>query len=166
MSYYRTKEQRRILNENTAQRVENAARNALRDMMSKYDIAEFQAQLHAAEMVDVVVGFARDTTLPPAFRKECALDVLDRAYGKVTTKTQIDMRASVSVHNDPVAQDIAKATEQSSLYLKISHYLGSGTPYDLWPEDVREAVGDMSDAFAQIDGEAVEVAVDTVPPAT
>ena len=149
---------------NTAQRIEAQARAALRDLMSKYDIAEYRAQQHAADMVDIVAGFARDETKPDAFRRQCALDVLDRAYGTVTVKSHITMAAAQVPADDPIGREIDKAARNSFLYLKISEYLGNGTPFDLWPTEVREAAGDMAEAFEEIDGAGL-LTIDNETPA-
>lgn len=65
--------------------IANTARQALaeqlRQSMARYDVAEFQAQRHAATMVDVLAGFAMDPTLSVDFRRSCAKDVIERASG-------------------------------------------------------------------------------------
>jgi len=71
-------------------KVRNAAAVQLRTLLKRYDLAEFQAQTHAAEMVDTLAGFVRDITLPAEFRAKCANDVLDRGYGKPASKARVE----------------------------------------------------------------------------
>lgn len=144
------------------------AQKSLRTLLTRYDMAEFRAQQHASDMVDIVAGFARDPTLDPKFRKECAIDVMNRAYGTVTQKTQVTMIGQVAA-DDPVARDIAKATEQAAAYRRLSEYIDA-VPYADWPDDVKVLAGDMGAAFdiqpatVEHEGPVTEIVVDAPAP--
>ena len=111
------------------------ARESLRALLLQYDVAEFQAQTHAVEMVNIVASFARDEKLDVKFRKECALDVVDRAYGKVTTKVQTTQLFGTAP--DPVAATIQAAASEADKYLRLSEWIGSDKPVSQWPDDVQ-----------------------------
>ena len=128
-----------------------AAAAGLRKMLSRYNLAEFEAQMYAVEMVQVLAGIALDPAAPLADRRGCANDVLDRAYGKSATQARVEIV-------DPSARDpdggtagevMRGAVMAADLYRRLTDLTMRGVPSNLWPEDVRAAAGEgVADAFA------------------
>lgn len=116
-----------------------AATAALRKLLRKYDISEFEAQKHAVEMVQILAGFARDVTADVAFRRQCANDVLNRAYGTPTEKKQVtildpnaetDKGATIGAEIEAIHVETRRLEERDRL-------IAQKVPFDQWPEDVR-----------------------------
>jgi hypothetical protein len=124
------------------------------------NMVQFTAQMHEVEMVKILVGFVKDATLPPTLRRDCALDVIRLARGPVApwihdAKT-IDP-AGIAPSGRPVADELAEIKKATTLYQALDDLVRRGVPPEQWPEDVREAAGDLLDQIEREgseDGEA------------
>lgn len=131
-------------------RARQQAAEQLRTLLSRYDLAEFQAQTHAADMVDILAGFAKDPLQTVAFRRECANDVLNRAYGMPATKATlqlIDPRQQVEEGTTVGAQIEAVKAGAEKLQL-LDQYIGK-LPPAMWPEHIRELAGDLVAVYSE-----------------
>lgn len=118
------------------------------------NMAEFHAQLVEVEMVEIIAGFARDLTLEPKFRKECALDVLLLARGPSVPWPRDGK--TISVHEPgpaggTVGDTIEAARLAADLYQQLDDLVRRKVPPAEWPPAVREAAGA---AIAFYEGEA------------
>ena len=118
-------------------------------MLQRYDMAEFQAQTYACDMIDMLAGFAQDMTLPVAFRRECANDVLDRAYGKPATKTQVEIvnTEDQTGTGRTVGEDIESARLSADLYQRLNSLVAQGVSPENWPAEVRRIAGESLSYF-------------------
>jgi hypothetical protein len=140
----------RAANEEVAKVRRNAAEQ-LRTLLKRYDLAEFQAQTHAIRMVDMLAGFADDTKQSMEFRRQCANDVLDRAYGKPATKARVEITdtAARSASGLTVGEEIEAAIVSAEVFQRLNDLTMRQIPIEQWPEDVREAMGaDAAATFA------------------
>ena len=107
--------------------------------MAKTNLAEFQARIYEADMVDIVAGFAYDVTLDVRFRKKCAESVVDRARGRVIQTTR-----SIIETASPASDDPEKAIEAARVSVarmrELQQCLASGRPREAWPEHIRAMV--------------------------
>jgi hypothetical protein len=117
----------------------------LRELMSNYDIAEFQAQTHAADMVNILAGFARDPTRPDDFRRTCANDVLNRAYGTPAIKATVLQLDPASAEAHKIGGLIDQSRETADMLQLIDAW--AQVPYDRWPETVKEQTGEFGKAW-------------------
>ena len=129
------------------------ARQQVRHALGAYDVAEFYAQLHAAEAIETIYQFMSDPNLSVEFRRSCALDLLDRGYGRPTTKAQITLTApppDADMAADPVATQIEAAKVRGEQFLELQSYIGQ-VPYNMWPAHVKELAGEDGAVFAELD---------------
>ena len=141
----------------------NLARKAVaahfRKITSKSGInyAQFQAQLQEEDMVRLLAGFAMDTTLQPTLRRECALDVITIARGKIQPWIHdgqtIDPEA-VSAAGSPIKQEIDAARATAELYQELDDLVRRRIPPEQWPEAVRTLAGEAI-AYYQTEGAPV-----------
>jgi hypothetical protein len=111
----------------------------LRTLLSTYDLAEFQAQTHSARMVDILAAFADDVTRPDDFRRVCANDVLNRAYGTPTQKAKIefhDPRAK-GESGSTIGEEIEAAKVAAEMFQRMNDLTMRRVPMSKWPEDVK-----------------------------
>ena len=129
-------------------KVRNAAAVQLRTLLKRYDLAEFQAQTHAAGMVDILAGFAMDINQPVDFRRQCANDVLDRGYGKPASKAKVEIvdTTAAGITGKAIGDEIEAAIISAEVFQRLSELTMKQIPYDQWPDDVRKAAEGM-DAF-------------------
>ena len=129
------------------------AKSQVRQALGTYDVAEFQAQLHAVEAVETLYQFMSDPLLAHDFRRNCALDILERAYGKPTNKSQISLTApppDSDVAADPVATQIEAAKVKGQQFLELQAYIDS-VPFSMWPDHVKEMAGPDAAVYAEIE---------------
>ena len=111
----------------------------LRTLLGRYDLAEFQAQTHSARMIDILAAFADDVTRPDEFRRSCANDVLNRAYGTPVTKAKIefhDPRAK-GESGSTIGEEIEAAKVAADMFQRMNDLTMRRVPMDKWPEDVK-----------------------------
>jgi hypothetical protein len=130
---------------------EQASKN-LKTLLSRFDVAEFRAQMHASDMVDVLAGFAMDPTQAPAFRRDCAKDVLERAYGTVGQKTGIEVHDVTPEAANPVMALIESHQRTAAQLQRLDAYVGK-VPVEEWPEDIKAAGKEFISAWAETDGQ-------------
>lgn len=126
----------------------------MRTLLSRYDLAEFQAQTHAADMVDILAAFAWDVTKPDDFRRQCANDVLDRAYGKPTMKAHFEMVDPSADAGDgsTVGQTIKAACAAAQDFQDLDELVRRKVPQDQWPERLRKLAGDAIAYYSEESG--------------
>ena len=123
----------------------------LRTMLSRYNLAEFQAQTHAVEMIDMLAGIALDPTAPLDMRRNCANDVLDRAYGKAATQARVEIidPATRDPGGGTAGEAMRAAVASADLFRRLTDLTMRGVPSNLWPEDVLAAAGaGVAEAYA------------------
>ncbi|MDE2580917.1 MAG: hypothetical protein KGL52_04735 [Rhodospirillales bacterium] len=120
------------------------------------NMVQFTAQLHERDMVELLVGFALDATLPPPLRRDSALDVIRLARGPVAPwihdRATIDPDG-IAPSGRPVADELAEIKKATALYQALDDLVRRGVPPEQWPEDVREAAGDLLDQIERQGGE-------------
>ncbi len=120
------------------------AAQQLRALLSQYDIAEFQAQTHAAAMIDLLANFAYDVTLPgdplevARFRADMAMRVLDRAYGKPAEKQYLKVEDNRAPEDKTVTVEIETVRQAVTEFRQMDQYFH--LPPDQWPEWLRRRV--------------------------
>jgi hypothetical protein len=130
------------------------AQGKLARRMSRFSMAEFKAQGHVGDMVDILAGFAMDPTLDVQFRRTCALDVIERADGKVAVKVQMQQVAvdSSGVTIDAEAADAMREAEQLA---EAERWISGGLDPSEWPEAVRARFsGEALARLTVIEGDA------------
>jgi hypothetical protein len=134
-------------------------RHLARASVHSFNLARLRAQTHEEEMVEVLYGIATDPEMAPALRRQCAIDVLEQARGKI--KDQIHDGQSI-VPSDPatdgtdrtVGEQIEAARTAASEMTAIQEW--ASVPFHQWPERVRALLGaDMGNAFTEVEGEVV-----------
>lgn len=128
---------------------------------SGINLAQFQAQLAAEDMVKLIAGFANDPLLPAPFRKECAIDVVTIAYGKIQPwyheGEHIDPSAqSAAANGSTLGQEIDQARLTAELYQQLDELVRRKVPPEHWPESVRTLAGEAI-AYYQIEGEPMSI---------
>jgi hypothetical protein len=112
--------------------------------MSRYDISEFEAQAKAADMIAVLAGLAMDVTQPAGVRRDCANDVLDRAYGKVAIRADPPATVDPASAEGAKTSDMIEAMKRTSAELQlIDQWMAR--PQEEWPAHVKEAAGRLGD---------------------
>ncbi len=128
-----------------------------RQLLKEIDLAGLEARLHAADMIALLVGFAKDPTLSAETRRPCANDVLDRAYGRPVSgdwQRVVPVAAVVAQGGDVVAR-IAAAAAAANEMVEMDRYLGK-VPSDQWPPWLVERIGPAGvEAFKEIAREMV-----------
>jgi hypothetical protein len=128
-------------------------RHLARASVHSFNLARLRAQCHEEEMVDVLYGIATDPDMAPTLRRQCAIDVLEQARGKITV--QLHDGQSI-VASDPatdgtdrtVGEQIEAARVAASEMTAIQEW--ASVPYHQWPEHVRALLGpDMGTAFTE-----------------
>lgn len=136
------------------------AAQQLRAMMSQFDIAEFQAQTHAAAMIDLLASFAYDVTLPgdplevARFRAEMAMRVLDRAYGKPAEKQYVKLEDARAPEDKAVTIEIETVRRAVTEFRQMDQYFH--LPPDQWPEWLRRRVSGGADPASEDGTEAAK----------
>ena len=121
----------------------------LRELLRGHDVAEFQAQQYAADMIDFLAGVAMDVTQEIGVRRQCANDVLNRAYGTPATKQRVEITDMTTQGHSGVtiAQEIEAIRLTTALQEQINELVMRGIPPEAWPEDIRLAAGNMIASF-------------------
>jgi hypothetical protein len=143
---------RRSIANLTPQEIRKQAAKAFRNVVhaSSVNLVQFEAQIVEAEMVNIIIGFARDTEMPPGFRKECAKDVIQYARGpqapwfhdgKTINPAEIG-RSGVTIEAEI---DAAKMT--GDLYQKLDELVRMNIPLADWPDEIRLMAGDLVNVF-------------------
>ena len=138
---------RRSLIPGNVTRAQTEMSRYLRELYSQYDIAEFRAQTHAADMVDILAGFARDPTQAVTFRRDCANDVLNRAYGTPAQKATTLQLDPASQEGGKVAALIDQSRETTAMLALLDQW--TQVSYEDWPDNIREQLGEFGKAFAE-----------------
>lgn len=135
----------------------DVALRQLRQLLSVYNIAEFEAQRHAADMVKFLAEAVYDISVPLPQRVEWAHKILDRAYGTVAEspapRVTLDP-ASPEANKVAAAIEVQKRT--TAQLQELDGYVGR-LPPDQWPEHIRQIAGDLVAAWST--EEAVEGAL-------
>jgi hypothetical protein len=130
-------------------------RHMARVSVHNFNLARLRAQTHEEEMVEVLYGIATDPEMAPVLRRQCAIDVLEQARGKITM--QIHDGATITP-SDPatdgtdrtVGEQIEAARTAASEMTAIQEW--ASVPFHQWPERVRALLGaDMGSAFVEIE---------------
>ena len=120
------------------------------------NLAQFQAQLHEESMVQILVGFACDVTLPAPLRRDCALDVIRIARGPIAPWIH-DARTidpdGIAPSGKPISDEIEEIRKTAELHQRLDELVRRGVPPALWPEDVRKAAGDFLASYTDDDPE-------------
>jgi hypothetical protein len=124
-----------------ARRAATQAQLALAKKMSRFSMAEFEAQRHMCDMVGLLVGFAKDPTVEISIRRQCALDVIERADGKVATKIQVAHAPMDETVGTTIEHEVASARAEADLLVEAERWIGSGKDPALWPQHVRDRFG-------------------------
>jgi len=116
------------------------------------NMAEFRAQLHEEEMVELLVGFTRDMTATMPFRRQCALDVLQLARGQIRPwihDGETIQPDAVGLSGRPVREEIDSARRAAEVYAELDDLVRRKVHPSEWPEAVRLAAGDAISFFAE-----------------
>ena len=120
------------------------------------NMSQFTAQLRERDMVELLVGFALDATLPAPLRRDCALDVIRIARGPIAPWIH-DSRTidpdGISPSGKPVADEIEEIRKTAELHQRLDELVRRGVPPALWPEAVRQAAGDFLASYTEDDPE-------------
>jgi hypothetical protein len=108
------------------------------------NLAQFRAQIHEEEMVELLVGFSRDLTLPASLRRQCAIDVVTFARGRIEPWQHegqtIDPQATGG-SGHAIGEEIQAARLTAEGYERLNDLIMRRVPSDQWPEDIRELAG-------------------------
>lgn len=119
------------------------------------NLAQFRAQLHEEEMVELLVGFTRDITLPASLRRDCAKDVVTIARGPIQPWIHlgetIDPQAEGRTGNT-VGAEIEAARLTSRMYEQITQLTMKGVPFEAWPEELKAAADPSMASFSVSEG--------------
>ena len=124
----------------------------LRTLLHRYDLAEFQAQTHAADMIDVLAGLARDPTVPVDYRIIAKRTRgIDRASGKPATKATVTMVNTQAVGPDgrSIGETIEAARLNADAFTRLDDLVRRGVPSEMWPDDIRLLAGDVAASYAE-----------------
>lgn len=118
------------------------------------NLAAFKAQIHEEEMVDLLVGFTRDVTLPATLRRDCAKDVITIARGPIQPwfhmGETIDPLAEGRTGNT-IGAEIEATRLTSQAYEAITRLMMQQIPFDMWPEDLRAFADPSMAMFKTVD---------------
>lgn len=122
----------------------------LRELLRGHDISEFQAQQHAADMVNFLAAVALDVTQDIGVRRQCANDVLNRAYGTPATKARVEITdtSTRGQSGATIGEEIEAIRMTTMLQEQINELTMRNIPPEAWPEDVRLAAGNMLATFS------------------
>ena len=105
-------------------------------------------------MVETLVGFVRDFTVPVALRRQCAMDVVAIARGPlrpwVHDGETIDTNAQ-GVTGETIGAEIDAARSSAAALAELDELVRRRVPVSQWPESVRLAAGELLAMFAEID---------------
>jgi hypothetical protein len=125
-----------------ARKAASRAQLALAQRMTRFSMAEFEAQRHVVDMIGVLTGLAMDMTVDVAIRRQCALDVIERADGKTATKIQIQHDVPQEDSSGAtIEHEVASARAEANLLAEAEKWIGSGCDPAMWPDHVRERFG-------------------------
>ena len=120
------------------------------------NMSQFTAQLRERDMVELLVGFALDATLPAPLRRDCALDVIRIARGPIAPWIH-DARTidpdGAAASGKPISDEIEEIRKTAELHQRLDELVRRGVPPALWPEDVRKAAGDFLASYTDDDPE-------------
>jgi hypothetical protein len=138
-----------------------------RSLTSKAGVnfAQYKAQQHEEEMVELLVGFTQDATLTANLRRQCALDVILVARGPQAPwlhsgETIIPGMASQDPNGPPgrtVGDDIESARRAADVQGELASLVMRKVPPAEWPEHVKLAAGEAI-AYFELEGKAEEEA--------
>ena len=132
-----------------------AARAHVRALTGRFDIAEFLAQCEAAKCIETLAAFRDDFTLAPDFRRLCALDLLERAYGKPKVKGEIQLSAPPPAEAaDDLVQHARATALMADQFRELNAYVGN-IPPEQWPAHVREMAGHVVADLEAVEGRPV-----------
>jgi len=118
------------------------------------NMSQFTAQLRERDMVELLVGFACDATLPPSLRRDCALDVIRIARGPIAPwihdARTIDPDA-ISPNGKPIGDGVEEIMRTAELHQQLDELVRRGVPPAEWPEAVRQAAGDFLASYSEDD---------------
>jgi hypothetical protein len=113
---------------------------------------QLKAQMQEELIVDMLMGFAQDMTLPAQFRRDCLLDVAKFARGAVKSWVHegetIDPEAPGAV-GETKGDEIQAARMSAELYETLNELISRGVSSDNWPEAVRQAAGDLVAVYTE-----------------
>jgi hypothetical protein len=126
------------------------------------NLAQFKAQQHEEKMVQILVDFAMDdisgdTLSHREFRAKCARDVLLYARGPVTPwihSGQTINPQAIGPSGATVGAEIEAARQDAAMLAELDAY--ANVPYSSWPEELRDRVGEMGRAFADLEAQERE----------
>jgi hypothetical protein len=128
-------------------------RHMAKTSIHNFNLARLRAQTHEEEMVEVLYGIATDPEMAPALRRQCAIDVLEQARGRIVAQPH---DGNSIVPSDPatdgtdrtVGEQIEAARTAASEMTAIQEW--ASVPFHQWPERVRLLLGaDMGSAFVE-----------------
>jgi hypothetical protein len=123
-----------------ARRAANAAQGELARRFQRFSMAEFEAQKRVKDMVEVLAGIAMDANAPLEIRRLCALDVIERADGKVVQKVQVQ-QMPVDETGTTLEHEAEAATAEARLLAETEQWISSGADPSTWPEHIRLRFG-------------------------
>jgi len=133
-----------------------AAHLTQRSRQSAVNLVQFVAQQHEVECVELLVQFARDETLPPALRRDCAKDILLYARGqpKVWLHDGRTVDPAAPSPRDPerrtVGDDIADVCTATALYQQFNLLVSQGVHPDEWSDAVKLLAGESLAHYAKL----------------
>lgn len=127
-----------------------AAKRATRQAMlevqrrfQRFSIAEYEANRHATQMIQVLVEIAADPKIDPMVRRQCALDVIERSDGKIREKEP--RTVAPLLEEDPggitLDHEAQAATDEARLLGEAERWISSGQPPSAWPQAIRDRFG-------------------------
>jgi hypothetical protein len=133
-----------------ASQARSAVTRHLQKLNSSCNVTQFTAQLHEKDMVELLASFAQDTSgaIPPALRRQCAIDVLTFARGQprpwLHDGLTVDPNSpGQSGFNATVAEEIAAAKLTADLYRQLNDLTARNIHPRDWPENIRAISTDI-----------------------
>lgn len=121
------------------------------------NLAQFKAQVHEEEMIDLLVGFTRDVTLPATLRRQCALDVVLVARGPIRPWEHAGETIDPSAEGRTgatVGTEIEATRLTADAYMRIASLTMRQVPFSQWPEDLQAAADPALATFTEDDASA------------
>lgn len=134
-----------------------AVRKHLARLQGSNNAVQFQAQRYETEMVDLLAQFARDPDLPPALRRQTAIDVLTYARGAVKPwlhdAETIDPTAQGAAGlGATIGQELEAARQTAGLHEQLARLTAANVHPRDWPAEVRSVAAGLVAFYDAEDG--------------
>lgn len=124
---------------------------------SGINLAEFEAQRHAADAVRLAWDLAQSNDAAPAFRLDCIKFVVTTAYGAPRPLFQTGETVDPDERlpgGETVGQTIEAARVTADLLARLDRLVRGNIPFQDWPEEIRTL--SEAAAFAEVEQQEPE----------